>query len=244
MTIDLAIHDTIKDLRHAGHRPSERLAQQILRAGEAAVGPLIELACDTELLEADAPECYAPLHALRLLGELKSPRMIEPLVQAFERTDDDSPLARQLWETDVPQILGRLGADAADQLWAFVDDTNGLLEERSVAIVALTFATATAPELREAVIAGLRERLAVSEDKYMTGYLITGLANLGASETYGEVMARFRAGEVDLDVASAAQTRQFLLNPSQKRLACALHPLWERYDEHGPSTRQEEYAGY
>jgi hypothetical protein len=244
MTIDLAIHDTIHNLRRAGHRPNERLVQNILRAGEAAVGPLIDLACDTDMLEEDPPECYAPLHALRLLGELKSPRMIEPLVDAFSLTDDDAPLARRLWETDLPQILGRLGASAEAALWAFADDEAKLPYDRSVAIVALTFATAAAPELRERVIAGLRERLATSEDKQMTGYLISGLANLGASETYQEVMARFRAGDVDTDVASAAQVRQFLLNPSRKRLACALHPLWERYDEHGPSARHEEYAGY
>jgi hypothetical protein len=45
---------------------------------------------------------------------------------------------------------------------------------------------------------------------------------------------------VDLDVATAAQSRQLLLSPVGKRLACTLHPLWERYDEHGPTQQQEE----
>lgn len=244
MTLDLAIHDTVKQLRRAGYRPSEKLAQSILRASEAAVGPLLELATDTVELELDPPECYAPLHALRLLGELRSPRMVAPLVQAFTlEDDDDAPLARRLWETELPQILGRLGADAAEPLWAIVDDADDTTAHRSAAIVALTFATAVAPELRAAVVSGLRERLAASDDNRMRGYLITGLANLGAAETYGEVMALFRAGQVDLDVATAAQARQLLLSPTGKRLACALHPLWERYDEHGPTSEQEEYEG-
>jgi hypothetical protein len=243
VTLDLAIHDSVKQLRRAGYRPSERLAQTILRAGDAAVGPLIELATDTALLEGDAPECYAPLHAMRLLGELRSPRMAAPLVRAFAVTGDDAPLARRLWEAELPQILGRLGAAAAEPLWALADDEDAAPGQRSAAIVGLTFATAVAPELREPVIAGLRERLGRAEDKRLAGYLITGLANLGASEAYGEVMARFRAAEVDLDVATAAQSRQLLLAPVGKRLACALHPLWERYDEHGP-TEQQEQAEY
>jgi hypothetical protein len=240
MTIDLAIHDYVKQLRRAGHRPGEKLAHNILRSGEAAIGPLTELAADTALLELEPPECYAPLHALRLLGELKTPRMIAPLLRAFELTGDDAPLARRLWEVELPQILGSLGEAAAEPLWAVVDSQDYAQAQRSAAIVALTFATAAAPALRPAVIAGLRERLTRAEDTREAGYLITGLANLGASEAYQEVMARFRAGTVDLDVATAAQSRQLLLSPTGKRLDCALHPLWERYDEHGPSQAQEE----
>lgn len=240
MTIDLGSLDYVKQLSRAGYRPSEKLAQSVVRAGDAAVGPLIELATDTATLELEPPACYGPLHALRLLGELRSARMIEPLVRAFELTGEDAPLARRLWEVELPQIIGRLGEDAAGPLWALADDEALGAVQRSAAVVALTFATATAPELRAPTIAGLRERLARTEDPRMAGYLITGLANLGASDAYGEVMARFRAGTVDLEVATAAQSRQLLLSPVGKRLACALHPLWERYDEHGPTEQQEQ----
>lgn len=242
MTLDLAIHDYIKQLRRAGHRPGEKLAQHILRAGAAAVGPLLELATDTALLDHDPPECYAPLHALRLLGELRPPRMVAALVRAFELTDDEyEPLARRMWAAELPQILGRLGEAGVAPLWALVDDADATPGQRSAAIVALTFATAVDPELRTPLIAELRERLARCDDRQLAGHLINGLANLGASEAYGEVMARFRTSAVDLDVSSAAQARQLLLSPTGKRLACALHPLWERYDEHGPTPEQEEH---
>ncbi|MEN9937900.1 MAG: hypothetical protein RLZZ387_4479 [Chloroflexota bacterium] len=239
MTIDLARLDYIHQLQRAGYRPSERLAQNILRSGDAAVGPLIELATSTDQLFLESPERFAPVHALRLLGELRPLQMIEPLLRSFAMYGDDEQLARRMWETEVPQILGRLGAPAAEPLWAIVDDAGYTPDQRAIAIMALAYATAVEPELRAPVIAGLRERLAASEDKTFTGHLIAGLANLGAGEAYQEVMALFRAGEVDLEIATAAQARQFLLTQSPKRLGCVKHPLWERYDEHGPTPDQE-----
>ncbi|HWQ14829.1 MAG TPA: hypothetical protein VNL77_18665 [Roseiflexaceae bacterium] len=242
MTVDLAALDYVRQLRRTGLRPGEKLAQHILRAGEAAVGPLIELACDTALLEAEAPECYGPLHALRLLGELRPARMVEPLVRAYapDPADHDPPLARSMWEGELPQILGRLGEQAVAALWSVVDDPAYTMDQRAVALTGLAYATAAAPELRGQVVAGLRERLAASEDTTLSGHLIAALANLGAAEAYQEVMARFRAGQVDLAVANAAQARQLLLTPNPGRLRCANHPLWERYDEHGPFPEAPE----
>jgi hypothetical protein len=234
MTIDLAALDYIRQLRRAGLRPGEKLVANILQAGEGASGSLIELACDTTLLEQEAPECYAPIHALRLLGELRPMRMVAPLVRAFALGHDDAPLARRMWEGELPQILGRLGAQGAEALWTIADDASYTMDQRSVALIALAFATAVTPELRAPVVAGLRERLPISEDPTFTGHLIAALANLAVADAYQEVMARFRAGQVDLEVASAAQARQLLLTPNPTRLRCATHPLWERYDEHGP----------
>ena len=234
MTIDFATLDYGKQLRRAGMRPAEKLVHNILRAGDASVGALIELAADTALLSAEEPESFAPLHALRLLGELRPPRMIEPVLRAYGEQPEYMDTSEELWRTEVPQILGRLGAAGVEQLWAAADDPSYTMDQRSTALSALVYATAAAPELREGVVAGARERLAAADDKQLTAHLIATLATLGVSEVYQEVMARYRAGQVDLDIISAAQARQLLLTPNPNRLRCVLHPLWERYEEHGP----------
>jgi hypothetical protein len=48
----------------------------------------------------------------------------------------------------------------------------------------------------------------------------------------------YRAGKRDQEILPAAAARQLLLSDSTKRLACAKHSLWERYDQHGPFPAQ------
>ena len=145
-----------------------------------------------------------------------------------------------MWADEAPQIIGHLGAAAIEPLWQIADHADWNIAARSGALVALTYATAVAPEIRDAVIAGLRERLAATEDTIYRSHLVIALANLGVREIYAEVMAMYRAGQLDQDIIPAGAARQLLLTDGSKRLACAKHPLWERYDQHGPSPAELE----
>jgi hypothetical protein len=242
MPLDLAIADQVKQLRRAGLRPNERLAQHIVQAGAAAVGPLLALALDTELLHEDEPDCYAPLHALRLLGELRSTDIIAPLLHAFpierEYPDEELPLT---WADEAAQMIGRLGAAAVGQLWAVVDDETWDMAGRGVALAALVYATVIAPEIRDDVVAGLLERLPRSDDNRFTGHLVAALASLGIGSAYKDIMDLYRQGRVDQMIIPPGAARQLLLsaNPTQ-RLRCVAHPLWERYDSHGPFPEERE----
>lgn len=241
MPIDLAAGEQVKQLRRAGLRPSERQAQSILRAGAAAVEPLIALALETDLLYEDPPECFAPLHALRLLGELRSTAMIAPLLARLPLADlyKDEDLVES-WESELPQLIGRIGATAVDPLWAIADDEEWNVMARGGALAALSYATVIDPSLRDGVVAGLRERLARSDDAALNGQLVSGLANLGVSDVYKDVMDMYRAGRIDQDIIQASLARQLLLTKSEQRLACVKHPLWERYDQHGPFAQERE----
>jgi hypothetical protein len=235
MLLELGIAEKVKQLRREGLRPSEQLARSITKAGSAAVEPLLALATQVELLHEEEPECFGPLHALRLLGELGSLEIVAPLLRQFpislEYEDEKVP---QIWADEVPQIIGRLGKPAVELLWQIADDTSWNYAGRSGALTALNYATAADPELRDTVIAGLRERIDRSADRTMTSHLAMALANLGVREIYAEVMAMYREGKIDQEILPAAAARQLLLSDSNKRLACAKHPLWERYDQHGP----------
>ena len=235
MLLELGVAEKVKQLRREGLRPSEQLARSITRAGHAAIGPLLTLATDTDLLHEDAPECFAPLHALRLLGELGAIEIIEPLLRQFPVSlDYDQEDLPQTWVNEVSQIIGHLGAPAVEPLWRIADDDGWNMAARSGALTALGYVTAVAPDTHDAIIAGIRERMDRSEDKVLTSHLAIALANLGVSDLYPELMAMYRAGTLDQDILPAAVARQLLLSDSTKRLACAKHPLWERYDQHGP----------
>jgi hypothetical protein len=235
MLLEFGVAEKVKQLRREGLRPSEQLVRSITKAAHAAVDPLLLLATDLELLHQQAPECYAPLHALRLLGELGSVEIIEPLLRQFpvsmEYDEEELP---QTWVSEAAQIIGHLGAPAVEPLWRIVDDQGWNMAARSGALTALGYVTVVATETHDAIIAGIRERMERSEDKVLTSHLAIALANMGVSDFYPELMSMYRAGKLDQDILPAAAARQLLLTDSSKRLACAKHPLWERYDQHGP----------
>lgn len=237
MPIDLAAGDLVKQLDRAGFRPPEKLAQQILRAGDAARGALLELALRMDLLHEEEPTCFAPLHALRLLGELPSTDMIEPLLEQYPvELEHQDEVAPRMWADEAPQMIGRIGRDAVAPLWAIVDDQGRVVQTRGVGLQALAYAATLDPSLREETVAGMRERLG-GDDKGLNAVLIHNLGYLGVSDLYADVMALFRAGKVETEIIAASTARQLLLTPDEKRLACVKHPLWERYDQHGPAPR-------
>jgi len=240
MLLEFGVAEKVKQLRREGLRPSEQLARSITKAEHAAIGPLLALATDTDLLHQEAPECFAPIHALRLLGELGAVEIIEPLLRQFpvslEYDEEELP---QMWVQEVAQIIGHLGAPAIEPLWRIADDEGWNIAARSGALTALGYVTAMAPETHDAIIAGIRERIERSDDKLLASHLAIALANLGASDLYPELMAMYRAGKLDQEILPAAAARQLLLSDSTKRLACAKHTLWERYDQHGPFPAED-----
>src|SRR5262245_39407960 len=158
MLLELGVAEKVKQLRREGLRPSEQLARSITRAEHAAIGPLLALATDIDLLHKGAPECFAPLHALRLLGEVGSVEIIEPLLRQFPVSMDyDDEELPQTWVNEVAQIIGHLGAPAIEPLWSIADDESWNIAARSGALTALGYITAVAPETHDTIIAGIRE---------------------------------------------------------------------------------------
>ncbi len=241
MTLDLTVGEDVKQLRRAGLRPSERQVRDILRAGVAARGPLLALAIDTDQLHEEVPACYGPIHALRLLGEMPSVDMIEPLLRTLPITrnyaDEQLP---QLWLSELPQIIGRVGAPAVEPLWTIADDEAWGIPARTAALVALGYVSAVAPDTRDAIIAGMRERLASYDDPTINAYIVTALGDMGVQDAYTDVMQMYREGKINQRIVPPGTARQMLLTKRDTRLNCANHPLWERYEQHGPFEPENE----
>jgi hypothetical protein len=240
MTLSLSASEYVRHLRRAGLRPGERLVNNILHCGDAAVDPLIDLATSVALLYEEPPVAYAPIHALRLLGELRPLRMIEPLLRSVDAELKGMSPARKIWQYEVPQVIGRIGAAAVATLWADADDPAYTRFERDGALLALAYATAVDETIREPIIAEMHRRLMQSDDRSLNAGIVRAMAYLSLADMYGDIMARYRAGAIDQESMSAAVARQMLLAPKTSRIADnAKLSLWERYDRFGPFPEPE-----
>jgi hypothetical protein len=238
MPIDTPVSDLVRQLSRVGLRPDERLVKRIVEYGPEARPALLELARDTEALHSDMPAALGPLHALRLLGEVPDVSMIAPVLSLLPiQVYGDQDVPSRLFATEVLQIVGRVGAPAVPALWAYADDEANSPGSRAAAANSLAFVSTFAPETRDEILAEARRRLESAETpEAMTG-VVTLLAELGDAPSYKTIMAAYREGKVNKEHAPAATVRQFLLGGGRRDLSCVNHPLFERYDHHGPHLR-------
>jgi hypothetical protein len=235
--ISVEARELVAQLGRIGHELPDKLGSRILAHGVAALEPLLEMATDISAAESGPPRCYGPIHALRLLGELKDTGSIVHLLLAYPMdTEPDPEVSRgsipDTWDRELPQIIGSYGAAAAPHLWEFADDSGNPIEQRSVAMISLAYSTVVAPELREEVVSGLHERMLAAEDPQTAAYILMALANLQVPEFYKEVMELYKTQRIDRELMSPGMTRQMLLQKNPKLLDCAKHTLEERYDQH------------
>lgn len=242
--LDTPVTNLVRNLRSVGLRPDDRLVEQILARGDDAVAPLLELALDTQRLTQEEPGSLGPIHALRLLGELRPLIMVDPLLRALPLpVDMQTAQALYLWQQEMPQIVARLGADALPHVLAVVDDEGADPEQRGAAVETLSYMGATTPELRAELADLLRTRWTTINNPTVRGYMVEALGELGAKDMYAPVMAAYRDGSVDRDVMSAAEARQALLGGNKdSRMSCANHTLAERYEQHGPYSEEQRRA--
>lgn len=230
----------INRLRQAGLRPPQASWDAVLQLGTAAIPSLLDLALDTALLKGSEPAAYAPIHALRLLGQLPAGEHAERVLREAEHVDETAGEASFVWYSDLPQIVASWGAAAMPGIRNVWDDAAAVSVVRSAAAEAMSYAVAVEPALRAEVIESLRRQLATEPDASVGGNIVAALANLRAAEAYSEVMAAFRRGAVDREIMNAGTARQLLLGQQENtRLACVHHSLAERYDQHGPFTPEQ-----
>jgi hypothetical protein len=233
MLVDLPMSDRVTQLQLVGTVPGKRLIAEILEQGPTVRAELLRLATSSELLIEPMPRCMAPLHALRLLGELAHPELIEPLLALVPvplQSDDDEPAATFAYE--LPHTLARVGAAGIEPLWAIADDPGRTEVMRTVAVTTLGWIATLEPQLRDQIIAAARERLVHPEsDLALTTAAAIVIAELGDAASYRMVMDAYRAGRINQQKAPAAAARQFLLGGGRSDLQDVHRSFWERYDD-------------
>src|SRR4051794_26593069 len=188
-------------LRQAGQKPGRTLLDRVKAHGQATVRPLIEMAVDEKLhnADSDSPEVWAPVHATQLLGELGAPEAIEPLLPLFDWVDDD-----YLAET-LPEAFGGIGAPAVAPLRALLFDRGKNVWARARAAESLGKIGQGHPETRSDVVSALVACLdpvesQVPEDELLNGVVISELLDLRAVEAAPAIRQAFKQNRVDTSI--------------------------------------------
>lgn len=173
-----------------------------LGLGPEHVPELIHLATDLELRgpesqeksEEEDPDFWAPLHAIRALGQLHAGAAAEPLVNLLAELKDDEWMLEEL-----PSIFGMIGPIAIPALIAYLADSSHDMYSRAYASNGLIEIANNYPENREECIAAISKQLeAFEENDYeLNAFIIGDLARLKAVETLPLIERAFEADRVD-----------------------------------------------
>lgn len=169
-----------------------------LGIGREQIPDLIRMATDDTLnfADGDTPLVWAPLHAWRLLGEMKAPEAVEPLISLFRRLDEDF----DDWIADeVPDVLVQIGTSTLPPLVAFLNDATNGPYARNEAASAIAKLAETYPDVRDSGIAALKAQLGqyAQQSGEFNGFLVWMLLDLHAVDALPIIERAFAAGCVD-----------------------------------------------
>jgi HEAT repeat protein len=94
---------------------------EVLALGSAAIPALIEILCDEDLANEDAPgNGWPPIHAAKLLGDLKAREAIEPMLRVLAETEFDHVINGVL-----SRRLPEFGADVLEPALLLLEQASG-----------------------------------------------------------------------------------------------------------------------
>ncbi len=172
-----------------------------LGIGKEHVPDLIRMATDRKLrdleqeeYEDEYPDFWAPIHAIRALGQLHAEAAAEPLVNLLAELKDDEWMLEEL-----PSVFGMIGPVAIPALTAYLADSSHEMYSRAYASNGFIEIANRYPENREECIAAISKQLeAFEENDYeLNAFIIGDLARLKAVETLPLIERAFEADRVD-----------------------------------------------
>ena len=186
----------IDELFAAGERPPRKLMEEIIAQPEETVALLIDIVRDESLqLSGAKGGGWAPIHAMRLLGEMGAEEGIEALLGLLGQESD------YLYE-ETPVALAMIGPPAVKPLMGFALDHTNDLYARINACHALTYLVVRYPEQREVVVSFLREELGGdgedAPDYY--AFIVAYLCDLVVEEAQSDIERAFERGIVSMEV--------------------------------------------
>ncbi len=170
---------------------------------------LLRMLTDKELLEIDPekPEGWAPVHAMRALGQLRDAAVVEPLLSNSEALMDYKTGLGEWAIDELPQVYGLIGPAAIPLLTQYLADKSQDLYVRANAATSLQKIATMHPEARSECIAALTRQLEVGtegeDDPELNAFIITdGLIPMKAVETLPIVERAFEAHVVDESIVN------------------------------------------
>lgn len=144
---------------------------------------LIRMASDEELLigadDVEDLQTWAPVHAIRVLGQLRAVEAIEPLINLFGVFEEDDRMSSEL-----PNALAAIGTTAIEPLEAYMLDSSHDTYQRADAALALTRIAQIHPDARSKCVAIITNLLSnfADNDPDVNAFLVGELIDLKAVE--------------------------------------------------------------
>ncbi|NTU63311.1 MAG: DUF1186 domain-containing protein [Chloroflexi bacterium] len=164
------------------------------------VPELIRMIADEDLHFAnpDGMEVWAPVHAWRALGQLRTEAAIQPLIELLEFFDNEIEGDEYVVE-ELPKVFGLIGRAALPALAAYLQNDEYLTQSRTTAANSLRRVAEQDATVRDEVVALLSRQLAQfdGQDEGFNGFLISDLVDLRATEALPVIELAFAAGAVD-----------------------------------------------
>ena len=142
----------------------------------------------------DTPDVWAPVHAWRTLGQLGATAAAESLC----RVCLDNPFDDWVGE-ELPEVFALLGSETLPVVAHALGQQAEARYGRVTLVQAVVRIGTSEPAARDRCVTILRDQLAhhADQDSALNGFLIKGLADLGATATMDTVRAAFAADSVD-----------------------------------------------
>ncbi|MBM3128429.1 MAG: DUF1186 domain-containing protein [Chloroflexi bacterium] len=179
---------------------------------------LIRMARDTELWLADSEskEVWASLHAWRTLGQLRAQKAIVPLLDLFQRIDDDG----DDWVgEELPEVYALIGPAAIPALANYLGDPAHGLWARIGASTSIEKIGQQHPSTRAECAATLARALEKfdAQEPELNACLISALCDLGPQEYLSLIERAFASKRVDESMRGDWQDIQIELGLLKER---------------------------
>jgi hypothetical protein len=159
---------------------------------------LTALILDADAYEADEPACYAPLHALRAIGQLGDLRALPALIEVLGRNLNPD----QVWQ-DMPQVFVLLGPATVDALAEALADYAPHLYAGIGTFATLKAVVDANPETHDRYIEILTAQLqqAAENDAEVNARIIKALTEHDVRAALPLIEAAYKAERVDKFIA-------------------------------------------
>lgn len=159
---------------------------------------LIAVLTDEELHAGCEPVPFAPVHAWRILAELKASEALPALVSLLRRLDDD---VDDWIDSELPSVFSKIGWESVDVLAPFAaDERNGIYARGSACRSIGEVATAH-PEQRGRCLEILTNILKSFEqhDQFLNAAIVSVLLDLDSVESIDLIRDAYAKDCVDVD---------------------------------------------
>jgi len=210
--------------------------------GSEHIAELIRLACDTVLYggDSDSAEVWAPVHARRVLGQLRAEESVLPLLAFLKSAELDDDLT----DMELPVVFGLIGATAIPSIAAFIWDQSASPFPAPTAIAGIKEIARRHPACRGeciSVLGRLLERPG-DTDPAVKGFAVSALIDLEAVEAIDAIRDAFRRESVDISIAGDEEDVEVALRLRERRATPAPHYQAFPTGRFGPLDESQDTA--